>query len=381
MAIWTLIRLKLRTLLGRPAIIVFCIVVPIILSLLAGLTIMRNDLSTVRGAYVDLADNAASHRLIEFLRDGSMPWEAYASDRDYERALSLGEIDGVLIIPEDFGVSGPGRSVREAYTCVFHDGRNRSASALVRENFTISSLALSAETKMVQSLRRLEPAKSLSVDEVCERLRRATEEAREDGASLKLEIRLEPPAHATTFISVPDLSIDIMFMSIFALLSGMLLADAETESRLKSIAGGKRRDFAASVIALAVACIVQLCILVGISKLLMPDSIRPASYPWVMAILLVHMLAYGQWVALIPAEKRMAPASVVMLLSLIMGGAFFHLPRIWIENVGQYTPHGWAMARLSDIPTTVGPVASLAIGFGFLLLAYAVQSKSVRLGR
>lgn len=98
-----------------------------------------------------------------------------------------------------------------------------------------------------------------------------------------------------------------------------------------------------------------------------------------MAVFLLLMLAFGQLVSLMPSEQRFVPASLLLFLSALIGGTFIKLPSVVIERVGQYTPHGWAFARLSGMSTTLPLAAVAGIGFGLLILSYILQTHSHRL--
>ena len=94
-----LVGLKLRLLSRRPLMLVFCLIIPVLLSLLAGATVKRNDLSNIQGAYVDLAENAESRKLTELFEHSQLGWIPIQED-EINRAIELGQLDGVVIIPD-----------------------------------------------------------------------------------------------------------------------------------------------------------------------------------------------------------------------------------------------------------------------------------------
>ena len=100
----TLIRLKLSMMVRRPFMIAFCLVMPVLMSLFAGSTLARNDLSAVRGGYVDHAKNESSMKLIELLESSGLYWTEISEDES-ERAIATDTVDGVIIIPAHYGLS------------------------------------------------------------------------------------------------------------------------------------------------------------------------------------------------------------------------------------------------------------------------------------
>lgn len=321
----TLVLLKLRLLSRRPLLLAFCLIIPVLLSLLAGATTERNDLSNIQGAYVDLAENEESRKLRGLLDESEFGWISVQED-EIDRAIELGQLDGVLIIPEDFGNRNDAVYIDDVYTSEFIAGKNKLAGDLIRENYLIAVLALASDAKMQKDLSSLEGAKSLSEEDFSRRFSESADQARQEGAVLRLVIRDDQMGEALPLIQVPDVAVEVLFLSIFSLLSSLILADAATQGRMRSLPGGFRRDYLATLIALALAGVVQVGLMVGITRLLMPSITRPANYIPVMTVLLLLMLAFGQLAALIPGDRRFVPASLLLFVSLLGGGTLLRLP-------------------------------------------------------
>lgn len=371
----TMIGIKLKLLLRRPLLLALCLILPILLSLLAGATVERNDLSQLRAGYADLAGNEESGKLVHMLVASGMGWHP-TDEATISRAIELGQLDGALIIPPAFGDRQAVSQVDDAYACEYIPGKDSLADGLIRENFLVCLLALSAVGKLEKDLSTLPAAAQLSESSLGRMLEASTEEARRQGASLKVDLHNLDDQDVLPVIGVPDVAIEVFFLSIFSLLGSLLLADAATRQRLRSLPGGFRRDFLASVLTLALTGCLQLVSMVGLTRLLLPGTSRPANYPLVMGVLLLFMLAYGQMVALIPGDRRFVPASLVLFLSLVAGGGFIRLPSLWMEGLGQFTPHGWALAKLSGLPVAFPTAALVASWLVLLLLAYFLQKKS-----
>ncbi|HHU04543.1 MAG TPA: ABC transporter permease [Fastidiosipila sp.] len=371
----TLVLLKLRLLSRRPLLLAFCLIIPVLLSLLAGATTERNDLSNIQGAYVDLAENEESRKLRGLLDESEFGWISVQED-EIDRAIELGQLDGVLIIPEDFGNRNDAVYIDDVYTSEFIAGKNKLAGDLIRENYLIAVLALASDAKMQKDLSSLEGAKSLSEEDFSRRFSESADQARQEGAVLRLVIRDDQMGEALPLIQVPDVAVEVLFLSIFSLLSSLILADAATQGRMRSLPGGFRRDYLATLIALALAGVVQVGLMVGITRLLMPSITRPANYIPVMTVLLLLMLAFGQLAALIPGDRRFVPASLLLFVSLLGGGTLLRLPAFWMEYAGQYIPHGWALSKFMGIETVFSTASLGLVAILLLFLAYQLQSRT-----
>lgn len=371
----TLVLLKLRLLSRRPLLLAFCLIIPVLLSLLAGATTERNDLSNIQGAYVDLAENEESRKLRGLLDESEFGWISVQED-EIDRAIELGQLDGVLIIPEDFGNRNDAVYIDDVYTSEFIAGKNKLAGDLIRENYLIAVLALASDAKMQKDLSSLEGAKSLSEEDFSRRFSESADQARQEGAVLRLVIRDDQMGEALPLIQVPDVAVEVLFLSIFSLLSSLILADAATQGRMRSLPGGFRRDYLATLIALALAGVVQVGLMMGITRLLMPSITRPANYIPVMTVLLLLMLAFGQLAALIPGDRRFVPASLLLFVSLLGGGTLLRLPAFWMEYAGQYIPHGWALSKFMGIETVFSTASLGLVAILLLFLAYQLQSRT-----
>lgn len=380
----TLIRLKLSMMVRRPFLIAFCLVMPVLMSLLAGSTLARNDLSAVRGGYVDHAKNESSEELIELLKTSGLHWTEISEDES-ERAIATDTVDGIIIIPAHYGDrAATDREVEKLSAdtetaAKYLPGKNAIASDLVIESFLISALAMTRESILVDDLLTMTDGTSISREEMYARLRKSAEVARTEGASLKLELHNLPEDHRAQIVQIPDFAVEILFLSIFSLLASLMIADPATQQRLLSIDGGPLRDYLSSLTALAIAGVIQLSLMAGLTELIIPGVNRPDGYWLVMAVFLLLMLAFGQLVSLIPSEQRFVPASLALFILTLIGGTFIRLPSVFVERVGQYTPHGWAFARLSGMPTTLPLLAVAGIGFALLVLSYVLQTRCHRL--
>ncbi|HZK42578.1 MAG TPA: hypothetical protein VFD14_06350, partial [Clostridia bacterium] len=222
----------------------------------------------------------------------------------------------------------------------------------------------------------LEGAQGLNLADMDRLLTETTRLARQEGAVLKLDIREGNMAEVLPLVQVPDVAIDILFLSVFSLVTSLMLADAGTQRRLRSLPAGFRRDYLATLLALFTAASLQVLLMAGISQLLMPGTSRPSNYLPVMAVLLFLMLAMGQLVALIPGDRRFVPASLLLFVFVLAGGSLIQLPAVWIDKVGQLTPHGWALAQMNGMAVALPLPLGAALALALLYLAYLAQKHS-----
>ncbi|HCR81840.1 MAG TPA: hypothetical protein DIW07_00260 [Lachnospiraceae bacterium] len=369
----TLISLKLRIIARKPSILVVCLVVPVLLSLLAGTTTAKNDYSELDAAYVDHGDNFSSQELLKLLNQGLVNWIEMPQDQA-ERELQQGALDGLLLIPEGYGEAKTASQLDDSYSFRFFRGENSVASGLVRENVMVTAATLASEAKQLSSLLALEEAEGITLSEMRDLLRERTALARESGANLPVNYIGEGEAPQGQIVEIADYSIEVLFISIFSLISSLLLTDTDTRRRMLSVSGGARRDYLATLLTIALSGTVLLFLMAFITQLLMPGSTRPDGYISTMMILLLLMLAYGQIIALIPPESRIMPATLILLASLVSGGALLRLPALWLSKIGQFIPHGWIMARLSGIETALSPAALIIISLSLLAVSYFFQT-------
>lgn len=378
--ILTMIRLKLRLLVAHPKVLLFCLVTPILLSLLAGSTVKDNDFSRVKGAYADSANNDASAQLINVMVSEIMDW-VEVDEREGRRMLMRDEIDGLVIIPERYGDLKKGETSREnALTCDFVPGSRSFAADMVREHFMTASLVVSIKNALVEDLVSREEATQSSTDyqTMMRRLEQATLEERDAGRDVKVEIHNYPEAQSMRLVQVPDLAIDVMFLSIFALLGRMMTTSRATTVRMAALPGGFRRDYIASIITLLIAGLMELFLLVGLTGLLMPEAKRPPDYFPVMFAMYILLLAIGQLFASFGRDDRFVPASLLLFCSMMAGGSFIRLPSFWIRYVGQYTPQGWALAQLGGFNTLFSLPLIFIMSAFFFVLAYFIQRRRAR---
>ncbi|MDI9461701.1 MAG: hypothetical protein ACOX3P_02720 [Saccharofermentanales bacterium] len=374
----TLTGLKLRIIARRPSVLAVCLLLPILLTLLAGSTATKNDYSILEAAYVDQAENFAGSELISLLEQGTIHWTEMTQDKA-ERELQLGRLDGVVIIPAGYGENHGEDAAQDVYSFIYLAGDNNITTGLVRESLMVSAATVASEARQLESLRALPEAADLSLPELREMLRKDTRRARDDGANLTVNFIGATETPRGQIVEIPDFSIEVLFLSVFSLIGSLMLNETDTRRRLLSVAGGPGRDYLATLLALVLSCVVQLSLMVGITTLLMPGTTRPPGYPFYMLILLLMMLAYGQMIALIPTETRIMPASLAMLVSVVAGGAFLRLPALWIASLGQLIPHGWVMARLSGLDTYLPPVIVILISVATLIVAYYLQTSTKHL--
>lgn len=370
--------LKLKLLYRRPWLLLSCLVIPLLLSLLAGAAVVRNDLGEIKAAYVDLANNRESAKLAGMLEASKLGWQRVGA-QEVDRAIELGRLDGVVIIPPTFGDRSAALHLDDVYVCGYIPGKDSLASELIRNNYQVTALAMATVAKLEKDLFSLPGAGGITEPGMNELLEVKTEEARREGANLTIIFHDLERGDSLPVIHVPDTAVEVLFLSVFSFLSSLMLADAATLRRMQSLPKGFSKDYLSTLLALTVSGIIQLVFMVGLTLLLMPGTSRQSNYIPVMGILLLFMLAFGQITALIPGDRRFVPASLLLFVSIFTGGVLIRMPTLWMQYLGQYTPHGWALARLHGLETTFSYASAAAVGLLLLLSAYLAQKKSAYL--
>jgi len=177
-----------------------------------------------------------------------------------------------------------------------------------------------------------------------------------------------------TFV-VSDYSMEVFFLSIYAVLGAITLSRSDLRRRLASTRRGLSLDYAASLIALFLLGLLQILLYTGAMRLLMQSPLR-LSEILLLAVYLALVIGLGQLLSLLEHSLRLYLSLLILLLLSISGGCFFQLSEKLLSRIGQYTPQGWVLSRLKNygaLPVYVPLLAAVAM----LLLGYFLQKKRV----
>jgi len=177
---------------------------------------------------------------------------------------------------------------------------------------------------------------------------------------------------------VSDHSLEVFFLSIYALLGSLALASRAVQRRLAASHHGLALDFTTTMISLLLLGSLQILFYTGAMQLRMGglQTVRPDDVLALVACL-VMMLGLGQVLVLLDERLRLFLSLMAVLLLAIAGGCFFPLSAAFVMRIGRHTPAGWALNRMLGVPVMPVPWV-LAISASLMLIGYLAIKRRVR---
>ena len=356
------LRLKAADLVARRLLLIALLVIPVALGMVAGSANRVNADPAIRVALVDEDRTPASARLAERL--GSAGWTLDVTDlAEAERGLGRGILDGVLVIRTGYeeglaDLRRPRVDYLQATGSLVTSIVQETVAAAVLPEFTRASLS-----------QRLLDLYDRTGQPVPERLQERFDTTQRLYAETiaKFEVvyhsRIETTPTVTLVVS--DYSMEVFFLSVYAVAGTIALSAGELRKRLASTAHGLALDYAATLSVLYLLGLVQILCYTGAMRLLMGSPFVPG-HVGTLAVYLLLMLGLGQLTVLFDAGHRLYFSLLVLLVMGIAGGVFFQLPEKILTGIGQYIPHGWALTRIRE--GVVLPVW-MPVALALLLLA------------
>jgi hypothetical protein len=367
-----IIKIKILDLLNRPVILILLLVLPVLLGSIAGTANVRNTGKEIALAIVDEDNTPSSLKVIADLK--AKGWQAELSEpQSAERRLIKEQIDGILTIEKGF----------EQSLVDFNDSRLKYAEAegsmvtvMVREVIVASVLPLYSRESMLNQLEALylENGKAIPED-LDERFSRNIAELRQGSAKITIEYFGDLILAPTLTFVVSDYSMEVFFLSIYAILGTLSLSRATLRQRLGSTARGLALDYTATLAGLQLLGQVQILLYTVSMRLLMNQP-----FIWrdlqILSVFLFLMLGLGQLLSLIEESLRLYLSLLLLLFLAVMGGCFFQLSHRLLLDYGQYSPHGWALSAMRG--TSVSPVWLVCLTAVIMIAAgYYLQKKRV----
>lgn len=362
-----LTKLKLIELLNRPVILVVLLVLPLLLGSIAGVANVRNTGKDIYLAVVDQDQSAASSRLASDLESNG--WTVYEADQEQaERYLLRSEVDGILTIKAGFEA---GLDDFDQQNLFYSEAEGSMVTTMVREVIVASVLPMFSRESMIKQLSELyELQGEIMPPELPERLGNRIEEIVDTQTRIKIEYFGKLVIAPTLTFVVSDYSMEVFFLSIYAILGSLFLSKAALHQRLLSTASGLRKDYISTIISLLILGELQI-IIYTMSMLSLMKQPVVLSDLFVLSVFLFLMLGVGQLLSLIEESLRLYLSLMLMLFLAAIGGCFFQLSSNLLLNYGQYSPHGWALSTLSGTRVTpiwlVIPIALLLISLGYMI--------------
>jgi len=356
------LRLKAADLVARRLLLIALLVIPVALGMVAGSANRVNADPAIRVALVDEDRTPASARLAERL--GSAGWTLDVTDlAEAERGLGRGILDGVLVIRTGYeeglaDLRRPRVDYLQATGSLVTSIVQETVAAAVLPEFTRASLS-----------QRLLDLYDRTGQPVPERLQERFDTTQrlyaETIAKFEVVYHSQIETTPTVTLVVSDYSMEVFFLSVYAVAGTIALSAGELRKRLASTAHGLALDYAATLSVLYLLGLVQILCYTGAMRLLMGSPFVPG-HVGTLAVYLLLMLGLGQLTVLFDAGHRLYFSLLVLLVMGIAGGVFFQLPEKILTGIGQYIPHGWALTRIRE--GVVLPVW-MPVALALLLLA------------
>jgi predicted Fe-Mo cluster-binding NifX family protein len=368
--ILTLVRLKLVDLLSIRGLMLTFALLPVLLGLIAGAANAANLRPDVALAVVDLDQSGESQALTERLRQHG--WAVSSqTEREAARLLYQQQVDGVITIEAGFAAS---MDALQPAGLRYVAAEGSLITSLVREAVAAAVLPEYSRRYMLSRIRTHYGKAGKPVpDDIDEQFRELIAAYAAGEARLKITyIGSSQPAPALTYV-VTDYSMEIFFLSIYAILGVSTLSRSDLRRRLAAARHGILADYAASVAALLLVGMGQILLFTLAMRLLMQTPLRLQELS-LITVYLVLMLGSGQLLSLIGQNLRLYLSLFVLLLMAIAGGCFFQLSEKLLSQIGQYTPHGWIISRLRGYPALPAAVP-LVLGLLLLVFGYYLQKR------
>lgn len=367
-----LIRLKMTDLFNRPLMLVILFVLPIVLGLFAGISNQNNRRADMVLAVVDEDLSQASRTLVETLKLNG--WTVtLESASSAERLVLRHSVDGILHIQPGFDVN---LAVVQKPFLKYSPAEGSLVTTVIQEAIAAAILPEYSRRSITAQLIRIYGSQALPVPEGL--TARVSEQIRSSLAAEKLlqvdyvgNLALTP---TLTFV-VSDHSLEVFFLSIYAVLGSLALSGLPMKRRLAATRHGLALDFLTTQASLLLLGIGQILLYSGSMYSQMPGQVRmPDLYS--LTVYLVLMLGLSQLLILLEERIRLFISLMVLILLSVAGGCFFALSTAILNRVGQYTPHGWVLSRIQGMPVLPVPVV-LLLAAAAMLTGFLVSSSRI----
>lgn len=370
LALW---RLKMIDLLSMRGLMAVLLLAPLFMGLIAGSANLANQRPDIRLAVVDLDQTPESQDLVARLRQNG--WDIRESTGTAaERSLLRQDIDGIITVETGYAASlFTLKDSRISYS----QAEGSMITTIVREAVAAAVLpAYSAKSLLEQIRNQYEKNGQTPPDDLEEQFAARMAAYASGVAQLKVNYIGSVSVVPTLTFVVSDYSMEVFFLSIYAILGTLTLSQTELRRRLAATRGGLALDYNLSITALFTLGLAQILIFTGAMRLLMQNPFRIQDV-LLLSVYLVVMLGLGQLFALINPGLRLYLSLLILLLLSIAGGCFFQLSEKLLRLVGQYTPQGWVLSKLKGYSAALPAIAPLVLAIVMLALGYFLQKRRV----
>lgn len=364
----TLLRLKLIDLLAMRSLMVILVLAPLALGLIAGSANLANQRPDVRLVVVDQDQSKASGSLIVRLQKNG--WDIRQENAaGAERSLLRQQIDGIVTIEEGYSESlGDLEESRITYT----QAEGSLITTIVREAIAAAVLPDYSQRSLVDEIRsRYNKTNLPEPTGLEESFSASMADYAAHEAKLNVNYIGDIQTIPTLTFVVSDYSMEVFFLSIYAVLGAITLSGSELRRRLAATRRGLSLDYAASIAALFLLGFIQILLYTGSMRLLMQNPFRIREI-LLLSVYMILVLGIGQLLALLDQSLRLYLSLLILFLLSVAGGCFFQLSEKLLSRVGQYTPQGWVLSQLKNYDSLPFYIP-LGLAFGLLFLGYRLQ--------
>jgi hypothetical protein len=367
-----LILLKMADLFNRPLMLAILFAIPLLLGFFAGASNQNNRRSDMVVAIVDEDQSMASQELIDTLQTNGC-LVSLETLQSAERLILQQKVDGILYIRAGFDENLI--NLLKPYL-EYTPANDSLVTTMVQEAIAAALLPEFSRRSMTEQLLQIYrnngmPVPANLADSVAEQIRQIST----SGNLLQVDyignMKLTP---TLTFV-VSDYSLEVFFLSIYAILGSLALSGLALKRRLAAASHGLALDFLTTQISLLGLGIFQILLYTGAMNTQMADHSNVSDIGSLVVYLFL-MLGVSQLLVLLDESVRLFLSLMTLLLLSIAGGCFFSLSTIILTRVGLYTPQGWVLNRIRGVSVMPIPVV-LLLTLAMMLIGYLVSRRRV----
>lgn len=361
-----LIKIKLINLVNQPLLLLMLLVIPVILGTIAGSANVMNNRNHIDLAIVDYDLSESSRKVIQYLE--SQGWNVLISGADEaEQRLIRQQIDGLLTIHQGFEQN---LHKTELPMLSYREAEGSMMTAMARESISAAVLPLAYRDTLLNSLKRAYRQAGTDIPVVLDRqFQQQIELLQKQENGLQIKYMGDMDISPTLTFVVSDYSMEVFFLSIYAILGSLALSKAVLRQRLEATSRGLLLDYISTIAGLQLLGMLQILFYSMSMYLLMQQSFSWRAI-FILNMFLFFVLGMGQILALIEESLRLYLSLLLLLLSAVLGGCFFQISHRLMSSYGQYGPHGWALMslrRAEAMPVwLVVVLASLLLVIGYI---------------
>lgn len=342
-----LLWLHLRSLARPGIIIVFVLLAPLLLGLVAGYGNKMNYSTEVRVAIVDLDESEESARLQTDL--AARGWQLHAVDGAAAGdLLAMGSVGAVMRIGPQYDAFVQGRAA--SADIHFEQTDQSLMQVTIRQSVLLYAESRRTETEMRQNIRAARARAGDSVESLDADMSALIEHYRKNEGAMPIhyENRAAGPLRRT--LAVADFSLEAFYLAVLAVLA--VTSQKPLRTRLLSIPGAAPLSVVLSYLVWLVLGLIQIVLFTAAMAWAMNDAtLLQMISPLVAAYALI--LALAGWLHHLATDIALYLGLFLAFLLSLVGGVFFPLPGPMLTEVARYTPLGWIYAYqsgLADLP-------------------------------